>query len=46
MSFFWGKELILNNGVMMRTVVTIMILYSIDESVIISWLNVLLGDQS
>jgi hypothetical protein len=30
----------------MRTVVTIMILYSIDESASISWLNVLLGDQN
>lgn len=32
--------------VMMRTVVTITILYSIDESAVISWLNVILGDQN
>lgn len=29
--------------IMMRTVVTITILYSIDESAIISWLNVILS---
>lgn len=44
MSFFWGEQLILNDGIMTRTIVTIMILYSIDESAIVSGFNVIPGD--